>query len=316
MIWILNGWKSILFFLLIGLGSILQAQTDKTSTDCNIYVDVAKNDPTQFTLWLSLDKPCEMMLDSNASKIIITPKEHTNDLSYQANESNATGIVSQADKLISLAKSKLGDSYKPTQAGPDHFDCSGFVYYVFTTNGISIPRASLNQSQSGNKLLRKELEKGDILFFDTYQKNHINHSGIYLGDGKFIHSSSGKAYGVTISDLDKGFYLDKFRWGIRKIESRSGGTTGAHTIISHCHIHMELPDVSSIEEQRKILNSLKEKLKAFNISVLEISSETYKEADVAFVFLSHDTKSMTQQIEHMLADNFSGYVYKLGCEEI
>lgn len=63
------------------------------------------------------------------------------------------------------------------------------------------------------------VKKGDILFFDTHHRNHVNHSGVYLGDVKFIHSSSGKAYIVTISELDKGFYLDKFRWGIRKIES-------------------------------------------------------------------------------------------------
>jgi cell wall-associated NlpC family hydrolase len=112
----------------------------------------------------------------------------------------------------------LGNSYEPEKAGPDHFDCSGFVYYIFKSNEISIPRSSLEQSKIGNKLSRDELEKGDILFFDTHDRGHVNHSGIYLGDGKFIHSSSGKAYSVTISDLDKGFYLDKFRWGIRKIE--------------------------------------------------------------------------------------------------
>ncbi|MDD5406585.1 MAG: C40 family peptidase [Sulfurovaceae bacterium] len=144
-----------------------------------------------------------------------------NDLSYQPKENNATDNMSKVDKLILLAKSKLGSSYEPTKAGPDHFDCSGFVYYIFTTIGISIPRTSIDQSESGKKLSREELEKGDILFFDTYERNHVNHSGVYLGDGKFIHASSGKAYGVIISDLDKGFYLDKFRWGIRKIEDES-----------------------------------------------------------------------------------------------
>ncbi len=143
------------------------------------------------------------------------------DTPYQDKESNVTGSMSKVDELISLAKSKLGSSYEPTKAGPDHFDCSGFVYYLFIANGISIPRTSIDQSESGKKLSREELEKGDMLFFDTYERNHVNHSGIYLGDGKFIHSSSGKAYGVIISDLDKGFYLDKFRWGIRKIQNES-----------------------------------------------------------------------------------------------
>ena len=121
------------------------------------------------------------------------------------------------EKIIILAKSKMGDSYEASKAGPDHFDCSGFVYYVFKENGIKIPRTSILQSQSGTKLSREEIKRGDILSFDTHDRKHINHSGIYLGDGKFIHSSSGKAYGVTISDLDNGFYKDKFRWGVRKV---------------------------------------------------------------------------------------------------
>jgi sulfane dehydrogenase subunit SoxC len=62
-----------------------------------------------------------------------------------------------------------------------------------------------------------DLKKGDMVFFDTHERGHVNHSGVYLGDGRFIHASSGKAMSVTISELDKGFYVDKFRWGIRKL---------------------------------------------------------------------------------------------------
>jgi cell wall-associated NlpC family hydrolase len=134
------------------------------------------------------------------------------------NAENNSDTYTKIEKIIILAKSKIGDSYEPAKAGPDHFDCSGFVYYVFKKNGIAIPRSSLTQSQSGDKLKRDELKKGDILFFDTHDRQHINHSGIYLGNGEFIHSSSGKAYAVTISELDRGFYKDKFRWGVRKVE--------------------------------------------------------------------------------------------------
>ena len=201
-------------------GSMLYAQTDTALVECNIHIDMVKNDATQFTLTISHDEKCEIMMDHNTSKIVLISKEHTPGLSHQDKETNVSATESKTDKLISLAKSKLGDSYMPAKAGPDHFDCSGFVYYLFKTNNISIPRSSLTQSKSGKKLTREELQKGDILFFDTANRNHVNHSGVYLGDGKFIHSSSGKAYGVTISDLDKGFYPDKFRWGIRKLEGK------------------------------------------------------------------------------------------------
>lgn len=211
--------KKNLFPLFLVVGSMLYAQTDRTDMPCRMHINTVKHNPTLFTLTISHDEKCEIMIDHHTSQIILIPKEHDNNLSQQSEENNTTGIKSKVDKLISLAKSKLGDSYVPAKAGPDHFDCSGFVYYLFTTNGISIPRSSLTQSKSGKKLARDELKKGDILFFDTHERGHINHSGVYLGDGKFIHSSSGKAYGVTISSLDKGFYLDKFRWGIRKIQS-------------------------------------------------------------------------------------------------
>lgn len=122
------------------------------------------------------------------------------------------------EKLIQLAKSKVGARYVYGKAGPDNFDCSGFVYYLFKSINNPIPRTSKAQSENGEKLCRNLIKRGDILFFDTSKKGHVNHSGIYLGSGKFIHASSGKAYGVTISNLDKGFYKDKFYWGIRKIK--------------------------------------------------------------------------------------------------
>jgi len=117
--------------------------------------------------------------------------------------------------IIKLAKSKLGNPYVYAKSGPDSFDCSGFVYYIYKENKIILPRTSLSQSQVGEKIALEELEKGDLVFFDTSLKGKVNHSGIYLGNGKFIHASSGKANSVTISDV-YGWYKDKFKWGIKK----------------------------------------------------------------------------------------------------
>ena len=211
--------KNILFSLCLTTGSILYAQIATLPIECKMHIDMVKNDAAQFTLTISHDEKCEIIMDHNRSKIVLISKEHTVAESHQSRESNITGTESKTDKLIALAKRKIGNSYEPAKAGPDHFDCSGFVYYLFKTNDINIPRSSLTQSQSGKKLTREELKKGDILFFDTAHRNHVNHSGVYLGNGQFIHSSSGKAHGVTISKLDTGFYKDKFRWGVRKIES-------------------------------------------------------------------------------------------------
>jgi cell wall-associated NlpC family hydrolase len=192
----------------------------QAAIDCRLQINITQNDPGKIVLIVNHDAHCEVIIEQNLSRITIL---EANASTAQREERGNTPLTDTGgsgtiEKLITLAKSKLGNSYAPTKAGPDHFDCSGFVYYLFKSNGVTIPRSSLEQSRSGQKLTRSEIKRGDILFFDTYDRKHINHSGVYLGEGKFIHSSSGKAYGVTISELDKGYYKDKFRWGIRKIE--------------------------------------------------------------------------------------------------
>ena len=123
--------------------------------------------------------------------------------------------TTKPENIVNIAKSKMGSPYRYGKSGPDSFDCSGFVYYVFKKVNNPIPRTSLQQSLAGKKLKREELKIGDIVVFDTANRGHVNHSGIYIGDGKFIHATSGKAFRVTTSKLDSGFYKDKFRWGVR-----------------------------------------------------------------------------------------------------
>jgi cell wall-associated NlpC family hydrolase len=183
---------------------------------CKISIEKVSHTKGHFSIELGHDEACEVLIDHEEGKIVLAAKAHEENIST-SDIKTPSGSNSKVEQMITLAKSKLGDSYEPAKAGPDHFDCSGFVYYVHKENGIKIPRSSLTQSKSGEKLTRKQIKRGDILFFDTHNRGHVNHSGIYLGEGKFIHSSSGKAYAVTISDLDKGFYKEKFLWGVRKI---------------------------------------------------------------------------------------------------
>jgi len=126
--------------------------------------------------------------------------------------------ISIKEKIILLAKSKLGLPYRYGKSGPKSFDCSGFVYYIFKNAGIILPRTSFKQSKIGKKIGKDELKVGDLVFFDTSNRGRVNHSGIYIGNGKFIHASSGKAFRVTISNLNRGFYKDRFKWGIRVLK--------------------------------------------------------------------------------------------------
>ncbi|MBN2769027.1 MAG: C40 family peptidase [Campylobacterales bacterium] len=153
--------------------------------------------------------------DQNLSQPISKQTKQKVKSSFNEKTSNEKFITNgKIDSLIALAKSKLGAKYVPGKAGPNTFDCSGFVYYIFKEQGRVIPRTSISQSKIGKKLDKSEIQRGDILFFNTANSKHVNHSGIYLGENKFIHASSGEAYSVTISNLD-GWYKDKFLWGIR-----------------------------------------------------------------------------------------------------
>jgi len=116
-------------------------------------------------------------------------------------------------RIISIAKTKLGKKYVWGASGRKNtYDCSSFTKYVYRKNGISIPRTSINQSKFGKYVKRNNLQKGDLIFFDTSKghKGYVNHVGIYLGNNKFIHASSaGKR--VMITSLGKTFYSNRYR---------------------------------------------------------------------------------------------------------
>jgi cell wall-associated NlpC family hydrolase len=68
------------------------------------------------------------------------------------------------------------------------------------------------QSKVGKYVKRDELQKGDLIFFDTSKKRkgYVNHVGIYIGDNKFIHASSAKKK-VVITSLEKSFYSNRYK---------------------------------------------------------------------------------------------------------
>ena len=115
-------------------------------------------------------------------------------------------------RITSLAKTKLGKKYVWGASGNKNtYDCSSFVKYVYKKQGIELPRTSIMQSKVGKYVKRDELQKGDLIFFDTSKrrKGYVNHVGIYLGDNKFIHASSAKKK-VVVSNLSK-FYGQRYK---------------------------------------------------------------------------------------------------------
>jgi len=127
--------------------------------------------------------------------------------------------LSKEDEIIETAKSFLGTKYVWAANGPNAFDCSGFTKYVFKEIGIDLPRYSGHQAKVGIPVSFDELQKGDLVFFDTEHKfrGKVNHVGIYIGDNKFIHASSAKKKVIITSFSEKPFYKRRFLKGERVI---------------------------------------------------------------------------------------------------
>ncbi len=132
--------------------------------------------------------------------------------------SQILALVNSAGPVLKEARKHLGKKYVWAANGPKTFDCSGFTCYVSKKNGVRLPRTSVRQAEVGKKVTRVQLKAGDLIFFDTSKerKGIVNHVGIYIGGGNFIHASSG-ANKVVISSLNQNFYKQRFMWG-RRIE--------------------------------------------------------------------------------------------------
>jgi cell wall-associated NlpC family hydrolase len=113
--------------------------------------------------------------------------------------------------ILESAFSYLGTPYRYGGTTPGGFDCSGFVRYVFSENGISLGRSSRDQALDGKRISLYDLKPGDLLFFNMRRRKqqHIDHVGLYIGKGQFIHASSNHSREIKIEDLDTDRYLPR-----------------------------------------------------------------------------------------------------------
>jgi len=132
--------------------------------------------------------------------------------------------IKLSTKLEKYAKKMLGKKYVWGATGPGSYDCSGFTQKVYKKiAGIKLPRVSYLQAKVGQKISFKQLEQGDMVFFDTEKKRtgKVNHVGIYLKNGNFIHASSGGKKVMITNFRKKKFYKNRFLWGRRVINENS-----------------------------------------------------------------------------------------------
>ena len=98
--------------------------------------------------------------------------------------------------------------------GPDTFDCSGLVQYVYAKVGIHLPHYAAGQYGHGRRIPRASLRPGDLVFFDTgrkvgYGDRSATHVGIFVGEGRMVHAP-GPGSGVTAVDLASDYFTSHF----------------------------------------------------------------------------------------------------------
>lgn len=120
------------------------------------------------------------------------------------------------NRMVVYSRSFVGVPYRWGGSSPRGFDCSGFTSYIYRRFGINIDRISTDQATQGKYVKKSNLRPGDLVFFDTNggKKKSVNHAGMYVGDGKFIHASSSKRGKVVkVSSLNEGFYQKTYVCG-------------------------------------------------------------------------------------------------------
>jgi LysM repeat protein len=126
--------------------------------------------------------------------------------------------------LVKVAKSFMGAPYKYGGNTLRGLDCSAYVKKIYEIFDVDLPRSAREQYLVGNRIARDELAVGDLVFFKTrrYAK-YPTHVGIFIGDGNFIHASSGKGrLGVKIDSLSSNYYSGAFVGATRIKESADG----------------------------------------------------------------------------------------------
>ncbi len=144
------------------------------------------------------------------------------ELKYGIKPENKVEEIGLGEKVANYGQQYLGTPY--AWGGTDltsGVDCSGFVYSVYKNFGYTLNRVASDQYNNGTKVGRSELAPGDVVVFDTSGGNDgvITHSGIYIGNGNFVHSSSSKGgVGVMVSNLTSGFYDNAYVGATRIIQ--------------------------------------------------------------------------------------------------
>jgi len=129
----------------------------------------------------------------------------TDYIRYSGTAGGSSGNATSSS-IINYGERFLGTPYLFGAEYPNtgKFDCSSFMQYIFDHQGIDLPRTSIKQSKVGSYVSRSNLRAGDLVFFSTSYTSSIGHVGIYVGNGRMLHTYG--AGGVKYSTIESGFW--------------------------------------------------------------------------------------------------------------
>ena len=150
--------------------------------------------------------------------------------------------------VVKTARSAIGTPYVPGGRNPGGFDCSGLVQWAYQSVGVKLPRTAREQSSIGQRITRVEdMRAGDIVAFRHPRRGY--HTGIYVGDGKFVHSPRRRS-SVKISSLDDPYFNNTFL-GARRVSMSADGQDLVAQAESRMAQYTEERAVRDMERSRK-----------------------------------------------------------------
>lgn len=125
--------------------------------------------------------------DTSTSRIVASAEGTVKKIRSEAprlSRGSSGSAPMSSNSIVAYASNFLGTPYQWGGNGPSSFDCSGFVCYVYSHFGVSLPRVASDQQGAGTSVSRDQLQPGDLVFFGS----PAHHVGIYVGDGCYIHA--------------------------------------------------------------------------------------------------------------------------------
>ena len=199
----------------------------------------------------------------------------------------------------SEAKEFLGIPYRKGGTSTRGLDCSGFARMIYDRLfGIDLPHNSIDQFRSSDlqKIATHDLQPGDLIFFGGNKKKRINHVGVYLSDGQFIHASSSN--GVMVSSLDDRYWKKRFVGSKRHLALKPGNEASQVRFESS----VEIP----LHQNGTLTGFTRDEFRTESSPLLEVDFNTF--TDSSYETLGTDQPHLNLYevgYDHALADGFN-----------